>query len=133
MSPDGAWVAAARNDGEKIVDLGTANNVFEARFNQEGTRIATNEFDGNVYLFDAATFAEVGDLSVAGTVGTILFSPDGTLLATETPAFNQTFNLWSTADGRSLGEYEGATVSFDPTGQRIATTSGTKLKTWELG
>ncbi len=109
--------------GKKLADLGTGNNVFEAIFNDDGTRIATNEVGGSVHLFDAETFAEIGDLSVAGTVGTIDFSADGTMLATQTPAYNQTFTLWSTSDGRSLGEYEGASVYFDPTSNRIATAS----------
>jgi len=89
-----------------------------------------------IYLYDAQTLAEIRSLKTGSGVTELVFSPDGSLLATS-QGDKTLVQLWQTSDGKLLRVLEGHTgqvtgLAFSPDGSRIATASVDMLAVWQV-
>ncbi|HSM70397.1 MAG TPA: BTAD domain-containing putative transcriptional regulator [Anaerolineales bacterium] len=153
FSPDGKYlvtttdqppsVAAGEDATTQLWDLTSGQQVFVASqpvriwglaFNNNGTRFATAGFGGIVRIRDAGTGQELFELSgLTRTVGSVTFSPDGSMLAT---ANSNGVILWDANTGNELlrltnnGRFGG--VKFSPDGTRLAATDGVMVRIYLL-
>jgi tetratricopeptide (TPR) repeat protein len=102
---------------------------------RDNGKVATGSLDGTARLWDAATSKPHGPPLVhQGTVGSLHFSPDGTMLLTGSD--DKTARLWDVATGLPLGaplQHRGSVMAiFSPDGKRIATNSNDRtIRLWE--
>ncbi|MEV4319559.1 hypothetical protein [Actinocrispum sp. NPDC049592] len=71
---------------------GQFGQVLTVAFNQDGTRMAAGGADGQVLIWDVAGRSVVARGTMAGPVGKVRFSPDGTVIAADGDTGTQ---LWS--------------------------------------
>jgi WD40 repeat protein len=136
----------------KLTDPGQ-QGVTSVAFSPDGT-LATGDNDGNTYLWDAATRHRIATLTTVttpgpgyvrrrGSVTSVAFSPDGSMLATGDSADYTT--LWDVATGRQIAflpdpssadAQDGGVVAvaFSPDGRMLATADATAgdVYLWDL-
>ncbi len=140
FSPDGAWFAALWGpisvtqfsifrtlDGSRIRDVPAGNVARHLAISPDGALIATSSSAG-IGLWKSADGASVRSMRQQfGSSGTIAFSPDGSLLASEDTY--GTLAFWRVTDGAKVREMRpsssswrnGFTFAFSPDGRLIAT------------
>ncbi len=146
-SPDGRLLATASKDGtsgiwdastgQELLTLKTGPGAFVA-FDPGGTRLATANYEAKtVTLWEVATGRELLTLSGhTGGVNQVVFSPDGTRIATASE--DKTARVWDAATGQELFTLSGHTdivscVAFSPDGTRLVTGSWDQTaKVWEM-
>jgi WD40 repeat protein/tetratricopeptide (TPR) repeat protein len=130
--------------GQQLLALkGHTGELSTVAFSPDGTRIASgsggrdaqrNPLPGEVLVWDAQTGQRVFTLrGHTAWVGSVAFSPDGTLLASGSG--DQTVKVWAAQTGRQLLDLPGASgpVTFSPDSQRLASASPDKtLKVWDV-
>ena len=111
-------------------------HVDEIRYSPDSTRLAVISSIGT-WLYDTATYQQIGFFPVhAGSVDSVVFSPDGRTLASG--SWNRTVDLWDVQTGERKQEYmwyrsSGRGMAFSPDGRTIASASadGTVL-VWKV-
>jgi WD40 repeat protein/DNA-binding SARP family transcriptional activator len=143
-SPDGTRFVAEGPEGSGTVDLrdartgesvrsfpGHDGDILDVAFNHDGTLLATTGADGTARIWDVATGDELHTVQVPGYPGAFgvwgpTFSPDGSLFAAAWP-IPGVVKILDLGTGRVqeirpvIAPYR---TSFDPSGARIAVSSG---------
>lgn len=159
FSADGRWLAAvairresgARKEESKVLIFDFAQrrlvheftvaskSVLAMEFSPDGKLLATADYDGIVFLLDAATGKVIQRFESQPCCSTLAFSPDGSLLVTGTSGAGHTARLWEVPSGKALAELkaEGQTlaVAFSPDGRMVAAgQSGIQalVQVWEV-
>jgi WD40 repeat protein len=166
FSPDSTTIATASLDGTaRIWDALTGKKlaklehefwwVNQVVFSPDGSKLATASFDGPVRIWNVSTGIELVKLEhygstnkvivtilettiYNGTMNQIVFSPDGTTLATASS--DGTARIWGTSTGRELARFEHDgllgevnQVAFSPDGATLATASSDETaRLWNI-
>jgi WD40 repeat protein len=137
-SKDGTVLLWNAADGEQLYALGGHTEpVKSVAWASDGVRLASASWDDTVRIWpvpamgaDSAEEEAPGReqlvLRTPGSVASVTWSPDGTLLATATESGDAVVWIWDAANGRELHVLEGHTdrvksVSWSPDGARLAT------------
>src|SRR5205807_2039411 len=113
------------------------NRVYAATFDQNGKLAATGSWDRTVRIWDVATGRQVGsDLKHEGRVSSLTLSPDGQKLLTGSIE-DYKARVWDLTTGELVGPAmlnEGSVlaVAFRPDGKAVATSSGSRVRVWDL-
>lgn len=136
IAPDGSDLAG-RSDNVEVLHLaeqpaGSAHWQTSISFSPDGTYFATGSYDTSIRVWDLASGRRVHTLlGHLEMVNDIAFSPDSTMIASASGAFDwyQDFSvrLWDVQSGLELNELQGHTdqvqsVTFHPTQNLLVTT-----------
>jgi WD40 repeat protein/tetratricopeptide (TPR) repeat protein len=128
---------------QEIASFTLGKNHREVAFNPDGSQVLTYpDWDADVQLWDAATGKLMatlpetrygpGGITRSSTAQTVVFSPDGKIVLTNSQ--NRITRLWSTATGKLIATlaYQSPleTVAFSPDGSVVLT--GSRDKTARL-
>jgi len=107
-------------------------------FSPDGVTFASGHYDGTIRLWDLRTGVPFLTFSTEEVIQSLIFSPDGRLLATGGSYQNNLVRLWSAGTGALLRSLEGHTngvsrLSFSPDSQYLVSASydGT-IRLWGL-
>ena len=156
FSPDGKYIGTASDDntacvwsaatGELIADLrGHSGKVVEITFSPDGVHLATEATDETGMIWNLDTKKKTVLKGLTGPTPGIAFNHDGTLLATESGASNDSGGaedgsysvlVWDVATGKlkfKLGGHEQPIggLAFSSDGNFILTFSGDTARVWE--
>jgi len=116
---------------------GHQDQIGQAVYSPDGTRLATASDDGTAKVWDAATGQDLLTLSGReAAVSSIAFSLDGKLIVTGSE--DATAKLWNAETGEEIRmlighEFEVWGVAFSPDGARLVTASGdATAKVWDV-
>ena len=159
FSPDGTTLVAMSTDDvimlwdwetERLIGSWQAGRVDATQvspvaFSPDGTRLVSGSSDGAVRLWDAATLGEVATLrGHTGAVNSVLYSPDGALLASvggfsgNRGWHDFTIRLWDAATLREVARLRGHTggvysLSFSPDGATLVSCSRDRtVRLWDV-
>jgi len=140
FSPDGTRLFKANQDGTVIVwDFTTGEELLtypahlstlnDVAMHPDGIHIAITSQDGTIKVLDFSPQGSREWLTLTGLTGRsprVIYSPDGTRLATSGP--NNTAIIWGAETGKELVALTGHTdtvvgIAFSPDGSRLATSS----------
>ncbi|MFN0055205.1 MAG: toll/interleukin-1 receptor domain-containing protein [Planctomycetales bacterium] len=139
FSPDGTIVASASADRTvRLWDVATSrshsqplmhsNWVGELAFSPDGMVLLTAGGDGTVRQWDVATGTDRGNSLTASNVRSLVFNPEGTLVAFGSGTVAWLWNPITNEQSQPLKHNSPVnSVAFSPNGQRLATGSGESL------
>jgi WD40 repeat protein/serine/threonine protein kinase len=148
------WHYLKRMCHTDLLTLAHPGYVWDIAFSPDGSRIASASMgsplvspaEAGIRLWDAARGTLIQDLGghSGNDVGSVAFSPDGTLLASASGNHQQPgeVKIWNASTGKELNRFRGVTgyaarVQFSPDGKRLAAVSGewdraSLLTVWEV-
>lgn len=147
FSPDGAFLAAASQDGKvtlwsvkdrrKIGELLHQGAVRSIAFSPQGGSLATAAVDGLMRIWELRTFQTVwqAPADIEMLAGSVAFSPDGTLLARGGSSGDVLVsNMVSKIEFKlETGEWGITEIAFAPDGRSLATRNNQgSLRVWDV-
>jgi WD40 repeat protein len=117
-----------RPEGAKDKTDVDRGGVYAVAFSGDGKAVASGDYDGMVYLWEAATGRRLHTLAGHGReVSGLAFSPDGTTLASA--SWDNSLRLWDVASGKARHDFRGHAgavnaVAVAPDGRLAATAAG---------
>ncbi len=152
-SPDGRWLATASNDGTvRVRDARTGRTrhllteadtaVLALAWSPDSRRLATGGWDGRIRVYDvgprgAGASLTLGGVSIAGGVGGLAFSPDGTRVLAGNTAVTAiaVWDVGPTADAEVMSvtgaDATGAGVAFGPDGRLYTAGASGSVAVWD--
>jgi Tol biopolymer transport system component len=144
-SPDGTRIASGKWDtsvqvwnattgNTLLIYCGHTDSIQSVAWSPDGTRIASSAQDASLQIWKATTGKKPLTYSTHGIVGSIIWSPDSTLIATSS---NGTIQVWEAATGKKMLTYSNNTggafsVNWSPDGIRIASASSDEtVQVWD--
>jgi WD40 repeat protein len=107
--------------GHSTITRTPPSGIAMASFSPDGNTIVSSGYDGSIVFWDAGTGAQqtFHDDRDGGIMWSVVFSPDGTLLASSA---RQKLRLWDVATATELGVFDSVTgvVDFSPDGTLLA-------------
>lgn len=142
FSPNGKLLVIGTDGGVAAIDIAARTSVLDISgapiaklgkslaWSSDGTRLAVGSSDGKVFIFTLAgdkfnSDAELLDISKAGWIGDLDFSPDGKMLVM---AFPNIIEIWDIEQEAALtsfgnsGDLKFTSVAWSPDGRYIAMT-----------
>ena len=146
FSPDGSiLVSASRNHTIKLWDVATKREIAtfrggdEISFSPDGSILVSASRNHTIKLWDVATRENIATLEGhTSWVNDVVFSPDGSTLASAGGFLDHTVKLWDVATRENIATLEGHTdqvvqVTFSPDGSILASASeDAKVKLWDV-
>ena len=145
FSPDGKLLASASlvnmvniwdvKSGKEIAILKGGSGINTGRsvaFSPNGSMLASGAEDGTVKLWNVKTFREITTIkgNLKHPVGTVVFSPDGLILASES---DDGIKLWDVKTYNEITEIKGTNIAaFSPDGKILASGAGKEIKLWNV-
>ena len=124
-----------------IARLGKGSISGTVAFSPDGRTLAVSSGIG-VWLYDVATQNELSLFTGhQGTVRSVAFSPDGTMLVSgSSSTFSGTLKLWDVSTGRDIATFGGnrtwrqaiQSVAYSPDGNSIAAGSYGEVNLWDV-
>ena len=114
---------------------GHTNWVWSVSLSPDGTLLASGSSDGTIKLWDVARRQEIGSNSSLAAVLAVVFSPDGTMLASGSDG---AIRLWDVASRQEIATFAEHTnwvnsVSFSSNGRLLASgSSDGTIKLWDM-
>jgi RNA polymerase sigma factor (sigma-70 family) len=109
--------------------------VYCVAFSRDGKAVASGDYDGTIYLWDAGTGRRLHTLTGHGReVSGLAFSPDGKALASA--SWDNSLRLWDVASGKGLHDFRSHAgvvnaVAVGPDGRLAATAGGDRtVRLW---
>ena len=140
-SPDGKRIATGVDDGVRVWDAVTGENVLSLKhdhrvksvaWSPDSSRIATSStFDDGVWVWDAVTGENVLSLKHVYRVESVAWSPDGKRIAT---GVDDGVRVWDAVTGEKLLTLECdyvTAVAWSSDSSRIATGSNDGVRVWD--
>ena len=145
FDPGSTHLATGMTDGTTIIwDLSThgatptlrlaghATDVRTVSYNKDGTRLVTGSLDGAVKVWDVTPWGSRESLAVPGDA--VAFASDGRLAVGTSTGRIRIF----ARDGRQTSVIVAASgpiqaIDFAPDGSRLASTSGSTVRIWDVG
>ena len=127
-----------RGKGQSRRSAAIGTGCLRLSFSPDGKTLASASEDGDVFLWDLATGNATAVPGHTESVWGMVFSPDGSTLASRAGTSRGKVNIWDVATGLktvTLGGHEGPvrTVSYSPDGATLATGShDMTVKLWDL-
>ena len=109
--------------------------VHSMSFSPDGTTLASGDSGGTIKLWDVVTKEDITTIEDARSIGSVVFSPEGTILATGTYGV---IKLWDVSTRANIATFEGHTdwvlsMSFSPDGTTLASGSWDRtVKLWDV-
>ncbi len=141
FSPDGKLLASAEGSAvylweitsdKLLLSLSYPDMIYVIAFSPDGKLLVSASQDGTLRLRDVTSGKELSVQPGSGTfVSQVAFSPDGTMVASV--AYGNKIVMWEIADGvelRPVSTYEGAGLSFSPSGEMLAISDNGVIKLW---
>jgi WD40 repeat protein len=153
FSPDGKYLATGGSHDKSIRlwdaasgkelrvirepkrEVNIAEQINTLAFSPDSTLLASGSHHQAVKLWDVASGKELRTLQGETMVWSVVFSPDGTRLASND---GRTVKLWDVASGKELHILQGhkdqvVSVAFSPDGTRLASAGNDRtMKVWEV-
>jgi uncharacterized protein with WD repeat len=138
FSPDGKWLASSGREGLRVWNRATGNEVFaivnkgwlsRVAFSPDSRQVAA-VVAATLVIWDVVNSREVRVVRTnAGSQSSVVFSPDGKMLATGST--DRTIRLWDAQTGQErlvLREHTGPVhcLAFSPDGRHLASASTDK-------
>ncbi len=150
FAPDGKTLASGSWDGtirlwhlnprQKTISLQHTANVLTTAISPDSSALAVLTVDGTVTMWELSTGKMRATLrGQAGSHGSVVFSPDGKILASASAFWEQLkpseVKLWDVTTGRELGTLPGPAffVAFSPDGKTLASAAADgSLSLWDM-
>src|SRR5262249_16305132 len=122
--------------GKELRQIGLKNRVFSQSFSSDGKTLAVGCED-KVHFWETATGGRRLEILPGGTVTSVAFSPDDTLLVSA-DHYRDEVRLWDVATGEERHRYRGhrggvTSVAFSPDGKWLASGSrDTTVLIWDV-
>ncbi len=146
FSPDGKILACGSTKGRRLWDVlngaelvplkGDSCNVVSLAFSPDGKTFASGCYEGILKVWDISTGAELQTLKGQFEINSVVFLPDGTILATDETSGIKKARLWNLSTGAELRTFkidnDVKSVALSRDGKFLAGGTDRTVKLWDV-